>query len=135
MTVSTLLRKMAGGALLSLLSWVTLASVAQAQTAGVPAPSAGLMPNPAKGKGLFVQKCASCHGVDLKGGDSGPSFLHRVYEPSHHGDAAFQNAVANGVRAHHWKFGNMPPVAGLTPDDVAHITAYIRMEQRKVGID
>ena len=135
MTVSTLLRKMAGGALLSLLSWVTLASVAQAQTAGVPAPSAGLMPNPAKGKGLFVQKCASCHGVDLKGGDSGPSFLNRVYEPSHHGDAAFQNAVANGVRAHHWKFGNMPPVAGLTPDDVAHITAYIRMEQRKVGIN
>lgn len=93
------------------------------------------MPNPAKGKGLFVQKCASCHGVDLKGNNSGPSFLHRVYEPSHHGDAAFQSAVAYGARAHHWKFGNMPPVPGVTPDDVAHITAYIRMEQRKVGIN
>ncbi len=121
--------------ILGLLSGFNAVNYAQAQTAGVPAPSAGLMPNPAKGKGLFVQKCASCNGVDLKGGDSGPSFLNRVYEPSHHGDAAFQNAVANGVRAHHWKFGNMPPVAGLTPDDVAHITAYIRMEQRKVGIN
>lgn len=135
MNVSTLLRKMAGGTLLSLVSWVGLVSVAQAQTASAPAPSAGLMPNPAKGKGLFVQKCASCHGVDLKGNNSGPSFLHRVYEPSHHGDAAFQSAVAYGARAHHWKFGNMPPVPGVTPDDVAHITAYIRMEQRKVGIN
>lgn len=135
MTTSTFLRKRTVVMILGLLSGFCAVNYAQAQTAGVPAPSAGLMPNPAKGKGLFVQKCASCHGVDLKGGDSGPSFLNRVYEPSHHGDAAFQNAVANGVRAHHWKFGNMPPVAGLTPDDVAHITAYIRMEQRKVGIN
>ena len=135
MTVFSALQKMARVAVLSLASLVTVATGAQAQTAGVPTPSSGLMPNPAKGKALFAQKCASCHGVDLKGTDTGPAFLHRVYEPSHHGDAAFQNAVANGVRAHHWKFGNMSPVKGLTPDDVAHITAYIRMEQRKVGID
>jgi hypothetical protein len=43
-------------------------------------------------------------------------------------------AVANGVRAHHWKFGDMAPVKGVTPDDVAHVTAYVRAEQRKVGI-
>ena len=139
MTASTSLRKMTAVTILGLLSGFSTANDAQAQTAGVPAPSAGLMPNPAKGKGLYAQNCASCHGVDLKGrdmgADKGPPFLHRVYEPSHHGDAAFQNAVANGVRAHHWKFGNMPPVVGLTPDDVAHITAYIRMEQRKVGIN
>ena len=121
--------------ILSLASLIAVASNAQAQTAAVPTPSSGLMPNPAKGKGLFVQKCASCHGVDLKGSDTGPAVLHRVYEPSHHGDAAFQNAAANGARAHHWKFGNMPAVKGLTPDDVAHVTAYIRMEQRKVGIE
>ena len=135
MKAFTVLQKMASVAVLSLASLVMVAAGAQAQTAGVPTPNSGLMPNPAKGKGLFAQKCASCHGVDLKGTGTGPAFLHRVYEPSHHGDAAFQNAVANGVRAHHWKFGNMSPVKGLTPADVAHITAYIRMEQRKAGID
>ena len=91
-------------------------------------------PNPAAGKSLFVKNCASCHGQDLKGTDKGPPFLHRVYEPSHHADAAFQLAVKNGARAHHWRFGDMLPVQGLSPDDVAHITAYIRMQQRIAGI-
>jgi mono/diheme cytochrome c family protein len=121
----------------AVLGLACVATTANAQA--VPAPSAGLMPNPAKGKGLYAQNCASCHGVDLKGRDSGsdkgPPFLNRVYEPSHHGDAAFQRAAALGAKAHHWKFGDMPPVKGLTPDDVAHITAYIRMVQRKAGIN
>lgn len=107
---------------------------AQAQTMQIPKPSEGLMPNPAKGKKLFSANCASCHGADLKGSDKGPAMLHKVYEPSHHGDVAFQLAVKNGVRAHHWQFGDMKPVPGLTPDDVAHITVFIRAEQRKVGI-
>ena len=100
----------------------------------IPRPSPGLMPNPVAGKALYAQHCASCHGADLKGGDKGPPFLHRIYEPSHHADLAFQLAVRNGVRAHHWPFGDMEPVPGVTPDEVAHITAYIRAEQRKVGI-
>lgn len=49
-------------------------------------------------------------------------------------DIAFQLAVKNGVRAHHWQFGDMAPVPQVTPDDVAHITAHVRAEQRKVGI-
>jgi hypothetical protein len=28
----------------------------------------------------------------------------------------------------------MPPVSGLSADDVVHITAYVRQQQRKVGI-
>ena len=87
-----------------------------------------------RGSKLFTQHCAACHGADLKGSDKGPPMLHKVYEPSHHADIAFQLAVANGVRAHHWQFGDMAPVPGLTPDDVAHITAFVRGEQRKVGI-
>lgn len=106
----------------------------QAQGWQVPKPSPGLMPNPGTGKALFEKHCASCHGVDLKGADKGPPLLHRIYEPSHHADAAFQLAVRNGVRAHHWQFGDMAPVPQVTPDDVAHITAYVRAEQRKVGI-
>lgn len=99
-----------------------------------PEPSPGLMPNPNVGKSLYEAHCASCHGADLNGTEVGPPMLHRIYEPSHHSDAAFQMAVGQGVRAHHWQFGDMPPIEGLTPDDVAHITAYIRMHQRRVGI-
>ena len=105
-----------------------------AQSLQIPRPSPGLMPNPAAGKPLFEKNCASCHGLDLKGTDKGPPFLHRVYEPSHHADAAFQLAVRNGVRAHHWKFGDMQPIHGMKPDDVAHVTAYVRAMQRRAGI-
>jgi len=107
---------------------------ASAQSFQIPMPNPGLMPSPATGKALYQKNCAACHGVDLKGSDKGPPFLHRVYEPSHHGDIAFQLAAKNGVRAHHWKFGDMKPVPGVSPDEVAHITAYIRTEQRKAGI-
>lgn len=111
---------------------------ASAQNYAIPQPSPGLMPNPGAGKPLFEKHCAACHGTDLKGNEKGekkgPPLLHKVYEPSHHGDAAFQLAAKNGVRAHHWPYGDMAPVPQVTPDDVAHITAYVRMEQRKVGI-
>lgn len=114
--------------------WMLATGGAQAQTMQIPKPSEGLMPNPALGKKLFTANCASCHGADLKGSDKGPSMLHKIYETSHHGDVAFQLAAKNGVRAHHWGFGDMKPVAEVTPNDVAHITAFIRAEQRKVGI-
>lgn len=105
-----------------------------AQTVNVPQPSAGLMPNAAAGKARFEQHCAVCHGGQLDGSDKGPPLLHKIYEPSHHGDASFQMAVRHGTRAHHWNFGDMAPVPGISPDDVAHITAYVRMRQRQVGI-
>ena len=96
------------------------------------------MPNPAVGKQLFDKHCAACHGKDLRGSDQGekkgPPLLHKIYEPGHHGDAAFQMATKFGVKAHHWQFGDMQPIPGVTPDDVAHITSHIRNEQRKKGI-
>jgi len=107
---------------------------AAAQSMQIPRPSPGLMPNPVVGKRLFAARCAQCHGADLRGSPTGPPLLHKIYEPAHHGDVAFQLAVRNGSRAHHWKFGDMQPVPGLTPDEVAHITAYVRHEQRKAGI-
>lgn len=111
-----------------------LAGGAHAQAMEAPKPSPGLMPNPTVGEALYEKHCASCHGRDLVGSDKGPPFTHRIYETSHHGDIAFQMAAKNGVRAHHWPFGDMEPVPAVTPDDVAHITAYIRMHQRKAGI-
>ena len=50
------------------------------------------------------------------------------------GMIAFQMAVANGVRAHHWRFGNMPAVEGVTQSDVDKIVAYVRALQRENGI-
>jgi hypothetical protein len=48
---------------------------------------------------------------------------------------AFQIAAKNGVRSHHWQFGDMPPILLVTPDSVAHIIAYIRREQQKAVIE
>lgn len=88
----------------------------------------------AKGKNLFIKNCSSCHGQDLKGSKVGPPLLHQYYESSHHGDMAFYMAAKNGVRAHHWQFGDMPAIPTVTGEDMGHIVAFIRDEQRKVGI-
>ena len=89
----------------------------------------------AEGERLFDENCARCHGPRAVGTGHGPPFVHIIYEPRHHSDAAFQMAVANGVRAHHWSYGDMPPVPGVTPDQVTQIVAYVRWLQRQAGID
>ena len=87
------------------------------------------------GAALFAENCMSCHGRHASGSDQGPPLVHRIYEPNHHGDASFRLAVRNGVRAHHWPFGNMAPVDGVSDADVAKITRYVRELQRANGID
>jgi len=88
------------------------------------------------GKRAFENACASCHGKNAVGQNGvAPPLVHKIYEPGHHGDASFQAAVAYGVRSHHWRFGDMPPVDGLTEGDVAMIVAYIRTLQRANGIE
>ena len=88
------------------------------------------------GKRLYDEHCVSCHGRNAVGQEEvAPPLVHIVYEPGHHGDESFQRAVAIGVRAHHWPFGNMPPVEGLSRADVAQIVAYIRELQRANGIE
>ena len=88
------------------------------------------------GRQTFDAKCASCHGANAVGQDGvAPPLIHMIYEPGHHGDESFQRAVAMGVRAHHWPFGDMPAVKGLTRRDVTKVVAYIRELQRVNGID
>ena len=88
------------------------------------------------GKKGFDTNCASCHGQNAAGQNGiAPPLIHKIYEPSHHGDESFQRAVAMGVRAHHWKFGNMPAIEGLTRADIKAITAYVRELQRHNGIN
>ena len=43
---------------------------------------------------------------------AGPPLVHKIYQPGHRSDMAFVLAAQNGVRAHHWPFGNRPPVEG-----------------------
>ncbi|QCO55551.1 cytochrome c [Pseudorhodobacter turbinis] len=90
-----------------------------------------------QGETYYNAVCASCHGADAAGQDGiAPPLVHRIYEPSHHGDAAFFLAARNGVRAHHWKFGNMPPVPqALTEAELGAIVAYVRELQRANGIN
>ncbi len=88
------------------------------------------------GKTAYQVKCATCHGENAAGKDGkAPPLVHKIYEPSHHGDEAFQRAAAIGVRSHHWPFGNMPPVDGLTRADVSMIVVYVRELQRSNGIN
>ena len=87
-----------------------------------------------EGSTLFAENCSACHGTDADGTDSGPPLVHKIYEPGHHPDFAFQNAVKNGVISHHWDFGDMSPVAGLSEDEVARIITHIRELQREGGI-
>jgi mono/diheme cytochrome c family protein len=87
-----------------------------------------------KGEARFNANCARCHGQRAGGTAQGPPLVHKIYEPNHHSDHAFQHAAASGVRAHHWQFGDMPKIESMTYEDVEQITQYIRWLQRQAGI-
>lgn len=86
------------------------------------------------GMELFNTNCALCHGVEAVGTDVGPPLVHPYYEPWHHGDPAFRNAVNNGVVSHHWFFGDMPPVPNLADAEITGIICYIRTLQKDSGL-
>ena len=93
-----------------------------------------LTPELARGRRAYDKYCASCHGSNAVGTDKGPPFLHRVYHPGHHSDGAFFLAAQRGARGHHWRFGPMKPVAGVTNQDLEAIVPYIRALQKANGI-
>lgn len=98
------------------------------------AAGAGWSAQARQGEIAFNARCALCHGVNAAGTALGPPLAHRIYEPGHHQDFAFRNAVRNGVAAHHWQFGDMPPVPGVSDADVEAIICYVRAVQRAAGI-
>ena len=87
-----------------------------------------------QGEAAFSENCAACHGVNLVGTNQGPPLIHSLYRPNHHADASIVFAAMNGVQAHHWQFGNMPPVEGITSEELTVIIAYIREMQRANGV-
>jgi mono/diheme cytochrome c family protein len=88
-----------------------------------------------QGSALYAEHCASCHGADLRGTDKGPSHLSVIYEPNHHSDDSFRSAIANGAPQHHFEFGDMAPVEGLSADDVEAVIAFVRAEQQRLGFE
>lgn len=87
------------------------------------------------GASLYAQTCAACHGADLRGTGIGPSHLSVVYAADHHPDDSFRRAVRDGVPAHHWEFGDMPAVNGLSDEQVDAIIAFVRITQSEQGFE
>ena len=113
---------------------VSLLLVACGSTTAEPAGRPG-SDEATSGAGVYAASCASCHGDDLRGTDKGPSHLSIVYEPNHHGDASFRSAILNGVPQHHWNFGDMEPVEGLSAAEIDAVIAYVRTEQERLGFE
>src|SRR5258708_25166974 len=66
-----------------------------------------------KGRGLFLQNCAHCHGDDARG-DEGPD-LHKVKKT----DERIAKTIMNGIK------GEMPKFAAkFTDTDVRALTVY-----------
>ncbi len=86
------------------------------------------------GEEVFNVNCSVCHGVGAAGTNLGPTLIDSVYHPGHHSDFSIRNAVSQGTKQHHWSFGDMPPVAGVSPDDVENIICYVREIQLANGI-
>ncbi len=127
--------------IIAALAFLALAGCSGAETPqyGSPANNADRQPDvivpalskPAvAGQQAFNTTCVLCHGVNAAGTNQGPPLVHEIYEPGHHADFTFRNAVSQGVPAHHWNFGNMPPVPGVSEEQVEQIICYIRELQR-----
>ena len=86
------------------------------------------------GRAAFEANCGQCHSKDGSGTDKGPPLIHRVYHPGHHGDAAFFLAARQGVRQHHWRFGDMPAQPGVTNEQLDAIVRFVREVQAANGI-
>ena len=87
-----------------------------------------------KGEVIYNKQCSVCHGKKGVGTDTGPPLVHKIYRPNHHADFSFHLAVKIGVKAHHWKFGNMPAMKWVGKKDTDMIIKYIRGLQKEAGI-
>ncbi|MFT5719900.1 MAG: mono/diheme cytochrome c family protein [Motiliproteus sp.] len=121
--------------------WLSIAAVTLLSACGAPDESerpdkqgAAAAVDIDQGRELYTKNCSSCHGLMMNGTGQGPPLNHKIYEPGHHGDQAFYRAVKEGARAHHWNFGDMPPLPEVTTDEVTQIVAYVRDRQQKSGI-
>lgn len=117
---------------LAVFGWQLMAPTDHRASGGLTVP--GLSETAAAGQSLFAANCAACHGPNAAGSDKGPPLVHPIYNPGHHSDQAFYNAVRQGSRQHHWAFGNMPAQPQVSNEDTALIIDYVRELQVANGI-
>ena len=108
------------------------ADTSGAQTVPVEVPD--LSDVASEGAELFTANCSECHGPTAGGSSQGPPLVHKIYEPGHHADFSFVRAVEVGSPQHHWNFGDMEPVPGLSPEDLDKVICYVRELQYANGI-
>lgn len=88
----------------------------------------------ALGMKKYQENCSSCHGKWIEGTKKGPPLLHGFYKPSHHNDRTFYRAALKGVFQHHWNFGPMPKIEGITVKDMDKIVPFLRWLQQEKGL-
>src|SRR3546814_14291943 len=93
-----------------------------------------LSPVAVAGRVAFNANCAQCHGKSGVGTKQGPPLLHDIYNPGHHADEAFRYAVRQGVRQHHWPYGNMPSQPQVTDPKLQEIVRYVRALPEATGL-
>lgn len=87
-----------------------------------------------KGQLAFNNTCAKCHGNNGEGSLQGPPLIHDIYNSGHHSNQSFYSAVRNGVKQHHWSYGNMPAQKGVGFSEMAGIVQFVREVQQQNGI-
>ncbi len=83
-----------------------------------------LTPVEKAGKEVYDAKCAACHGKKMEGTHKGPSLI--PYDRAHHPDGYIARAIRYGSKQHHWNFGDMAPVEGITEEEIGNIITYVR---------
>lgn len=86
------------------------------------------------GQRAFNETCAKCHGENGAGTMKGPPLVHSIYNPGHHNDKSIYNAMRNGVRQHHWPYGDMPKQTSVGFMESTAIVKFIREMQEANGI-
>lgn len=98
-------------------------------------PPLGFKGDAQKGLTIYQTNCVACHGPSGSGSVQGPPLVHQVYRTNRHANLSFHFAVRQGVKSHHWNYGDMKPVSEITSEETEHVVAYIRREQRRKGIE
>ena len=113
---------------------VIAAIIACSSEPPTPTPTTQPEPTTYSGEESFQNRCAVCHGQLADGTATGPPLVNRLYEIGHHPNFSFHNAVNKGVTAHHWNFGDMPPIPNVDSAEVDAIICHVRDLQRAEGI-